>query len=217
MIVPVGHAFLLGGVAFGSLVMCITGSKRVFPTAFYLGSLALFHFLEYFLQATHHPTSTSSSAFLLDHSQEYTMALVAALTELAVGSLLVPQLKTLFAFRLVGSGLVLGGMLMRVLAMATAASNFSHTLRSNLATEHALITHGIYRVVRHPSYAGFYLFVLGGQILLGNPVCGVLYALVLHKFFRDRICVEEQSLMRQYPKQYVEYRQRTWSGVPFLA
>jgi protein-S-isoprenylcysteine O-methyltransferase len=52
---------------------------------------------------------------------------------------------------------------------------------------HELVTNGVYSVFRHPSYTGYFYFSVGGQIFLGNVISSVLFAVVLVKFFRDRI------------------------------
>jgi len=41
--------------------------------------------------------------------------------------------------------------------------------------------------MRHPSYAGFFAWALGTQILLGNPIGTVVFAVVLWRFFSQRI------------------------------
>jgi protein-S-isoprenylcysteine O-methyltransferase len=53
--------------------------------------------------------------------------------------------------------------------------------------DHVLITSGIYRYIRHPSYFGFFYWALGTQLLLENPFSFVAYALVLWKFFSHRV------------------------------
>lgn len=40
---------------------------------------------------------------------------------------------------------------------------------------------------RHPSYAGFFYWALGTQLLLGNPLSALVFAVVLWRFFSRRI------------------------------
>ena len=62
--VPALYAFLLGSIASGSLLIAFlrleASSAHMQPFAAYIGSLALFHFLEYYWQAKYHPTTTTS-------------------------------------------------------------------------------------------------------------------------------------------------------------
>lgn len=52
--------------------------------------------------------------------------------------------------------------------------------------EHQLVTDGVYAWFRHPSYAGFYYWALGTQIVLQNPISFVGFAIVLGRFFYTR-------------------------------
>ena len=64
--VPALYAFLLGSITSGSLLIAFlrldasSASPHIQPFAAYLGSLALFHFLEYYWQAKYHPSTTTS-------------------------------------------------------------------------------------------------------------------------------------------------------------
>ena len=82
---------------------------------------------------------------------------------------------------------------------------------------HRLVTTGVYSVLRHPSYCGWFWWSLGTQVLLANPVCLFLYALLSWRFFRDRIPFEEATLGAFYPREYPSYRARTHVGTPFIS
>lgn len=43
------------------------------------------------------------------------------------------------------------------------------------------------RFVRHPSYLGFFIWSIGTQVLLVNPICTVGYAIVTWRYFAQRI------------------------------
>lgn len=101
--------------------------------------------------------------------------------------------------------------------MVDAGACFSHEIANEKLPSHCLITTGIYQHVRHPSYAGFYLWAMGTQLLLGNLGCFVGYVYVLHRFFAERVEVEEEHLERFFPGEYEAYRARCYSGIPFVA
>lgn len=79
------------------------------------------------------------------------------------------------------------GQVVRSLAMAQAGSNFNHTVQVERREGHTLVTHGVYAVLRHPSYFGFFWWGIGTQLMLGNVVSLLGYAVVLWKFFSHRI------------------------------
>lgn len=115
-----------------------------------------------------------------------------------------------------GLVLALMGQLMRTLAMQTAKSNFKHQVATEREDGHQLVTHGIYGWCRHPSYLGFFLWAMGTQLLLVNPVCLLAYCWVLMRFFTERIEHEEAALLVFFGDNYKRYKQRTWSGLPFV-
>lgn len=140
----------------------------------------------YPLQLTTRPT-VLDVAFLLNHSREYHIALVGSWIEFWIEFFFTPSWKLHSSVLLAGLAIVFLGQAFRIAAMWTAASNFSHRIEYQKRQEHVLVTHGVYRFVRHPSYLGWFAWTIGSQVLLGNPVCGIGYTIVSWGFFRDRI------------------------------
>lgn len=146
------------------------------------------------------------------------MAALAAWTEFWVELLLFPSLKTRGYFTLlVGTLLLVSGQACRIIAMHTAREHFSHMIMETRTQGHQLVTHGIYAHLRHPSYFGWFWWVVGTQLMLCNPVCTVAYTFVSWKFFASRIKYEEGSLCQFYPQEYPAYRRRTRVGIPLIA
>ena len=124
------------------------------------------------------------------------------------------------------------GQGVRTTAMAQAGANFNHVMQMKKKEGHVLVTDGVYKWLRHPSYFGFFWWGLGSQVVLGNTICLVGYAVVLWRFFRLRIrskysgiqrhydrtdwlVEEEKSLIGFFAMDYVRYRDRTVVGIPF--
>ena len=118
-------------------------------------------------------------------------------------------------FQFAGLILIGFGILLRSMAMITAGASFSHDIKENLGKGHKLVKEGVYGICRHPSYLGFFAFAIGGQVALGNIFSTIVFFLVLQKFFRERVTIEEAILINTYPKEYEEYKKGTWSGIPF--
>jgi len=74
-----------------------------------------------------------------------------------------------------------------------------------------------YKILRHPSYVGFYYWSVGTQLLLGNALHTVLFAIAAWMFFRRRIPFEEEALVQLFPEEYPAYVKQTWIGIPFLS
>lgn len=113
-----------------------------------------------------------------------------------------------------GSLMVAGGIAIRALAIRTCGQLFSHYIETS--SPRTLVTHGIYSWCRHPSYLGFFVYVAGMEILLGNVVSGPVCLAVLIYFFWRRIQVEEAFLHRLYGPAYAEYLARVRAVVPFF-
>jgi len=183
----------------------------------YFGLLCLFHFLEFFTTAVRQPTSLGYSSFVVNHSTSYTVAALASWVEFWLESLLLRGAFKHNATCLgVGLALVLGGQAVRTWAMWSCGEHFDHQIMERRKEGHKLVTGGIYAVLRHPSYFGWFYWSVGTQVLLGNPVCAVLYAVASWQFFSNRIPYEEETLVSFYKQAYVDYMRNTWIGIPLV-
>jgi protein-S-isoprenylcysteine O-methyltransferase len=79
-----------------------------------------------------------------------------------------------------------------------------------------LIEAGPYRYIRHPSYSGALLSLLGCGLALGNwaSLCAGLCCLGFG--YAYRIPIEEAVLASTLGDVYKQYAKRTWRLVPFL-
>jgi len=80
---------------------------------------------------------------------------------------------------------------------------------------HALVTEGIYSVIRHPSYLGLIVGMLGWALAFRSGLGVVLTALIVPPLLA-RIRPEEALLASQFGTQYDAYRRRTARLVPGL-
>ncbi|GKZ85577.1 hypothetical protein AnigIFM56816_011545 [Aspergillus niger] len=190
---------------------------------FFLSSLSLFHFLEYYTTAAYNTHFATVSAYLLtSNGWAYNIAHGSAILECLLMHtyftarpvpLYLPSSLTTYQVA-VGLLLMVVGQTIRSVAMAQAGSNFNHTVQVTRREGHVLVTGGVYSVLRHPSYFGFFWWGLGTQLVLGNGVCFVAYAVVLWRFFSGRIWREEKFLVAFFGEEYERYRKRSWVGIP---
>jgi protein-S-isoprenylcysteine O-methyltransferase len=204
------RAFLLG-TSLGlttSLTLLLTVYRTPFwRIPFFVAALSLFHFLEFFVTARYNTPYATVKAFLLSsNGWAYNAAHGSALLECLISHYFWPGQSSLGRMLSVSGpfgsvslllvvGLVLTalGQVVRTLAMATAAGNFNHHVQVEHKAGHVLVKSGLYRFLRHPSYFGFFWWGLGTQLVLGNVVCFVGYAVVLWRFFATRI--KRESLL----------------------
>jgi protein-S-isoprenylcysteine O-methyltransferase Ste14 len=81
--------------------------------------------------------------------------------------------------------------------------------------EHRLVTNGLYGVIRHPSYLGLFVSVLGWGLAFRSGV-GVVIAVVMLVVLLARIKAEERLLSQNFGAEYDAYRARTWRLVPYV-
>lgn len=174
-----------------------------------------FHISEYFLAITIHGKRNVTLQSLLI-SKHYVLAMLFSLLEYLVEYSFCPGLKEYWWLSNLGLALVVIGEIIHKMAILTAGKAFTHRIKIHHEEHHKLITHGIYRFVRHPGYSGFLVWSVGTQIMLVNPVSTVAFALVVWHFFADRIPYEENYLRRFFGNEYGQYVQRVPSGIPFV-
>lgn len=200
---------------FGAFLLW-NGANHIKSFGIYLTLLSLFHFSEYMAIAICNPKTLSTDSYVINHSVHYTIAAVSSWIEFFVESHFFPGLKEHKLFWIVGTMICMAGEVLRKLAMVTASNNFTHLVQFDRNPEHKLIRHGIYSVMRHPSYVGWFWWSIGTQIALANPICTVLYTIASWKFFKDRIYVEEITLINFFGHEYIAYKKEVPTGVPLI-
>lgn len=78
---------------------------------------------------------------------------------------------------------------------------------------HELVTSGVYRVIRHPSYLGLLVNSLGWALAFRSGA-GVLLTALLIPPLLARIHAEERLLRTQFGGEYNAYCSRTWRLIP---
>ncbi|PNY23645.1 Protein-S-isoprenylcysteine O-methyltransferase [Tolypocladium capitatum] len=220
------RAFCLGIAAAGGAIatagVLLFTDSPAWRAPFFLFVLALFHFLEFWTTAEKNTLVASIDSFLLTANwPAYAIAHSAAFLECLLVSLLFPgrswaPLHSAPVLLALGLAMVAVGQVVRSVAMLEAGASFNHHVQTRKADSHTLVTTGIYSVSRHPSYFGFFYWGLGTQLVLGNVVCFFAYAAVLWTFFDGRIHVEEKKLIEFFHDDYVQYRRRVGTLIPFI-
>jgi protein-S-isoprenylcysteine O-methyltransferase Ste14 len=86
--------------------------------------------------------------------------------------------------------------------------------RHETAAHVPLETTGVYRLVRHPLYFGWALFVFGAPVMTGTRA---VFALISTLYLAIAIPFEERALIQVFGDAYRSYQQRTrWRMIPGL-
>lgn len=181
----------------------------------YVIAITSFHLSEFFVTAIFNPSVVTASSFVVNHSKTYTIAMLLSMSEFLVRLAFFPNSSSKVVM---GIGLVMAflSQCTRSIAMITCGSNFNHFIQQEKKKNHRLVTYGIYKYLRHPSYFGFYYWSIGTQLLLCNFLSASAFAAASWFFFNRRIPYEEQILLRLFPSEYPEYMSKSYIGIPMI-
>nr|XP_027095778.1 protein-S-isoprenylcysteine O-methyltransferase B-like isoform X1 [Coffea arabica] len=178
-------------------------------------AIVFFHGSEYVLaMAIHGKSSVTVKSLLI--SKSYILAMVCSLIEYLMEVYFFPGLKEHWWISNLGLAMVVIGEIIRKLAILTAGQAFTHLIKHYHQENHKLVTHGVYQFVRHPGYSGFFIWAVGTQFMLCNPLSTVAFAIVVWRFFALRIPYEEFYLRQFFGSEYEDYARRVPSGIPFV-
>ncbi len=124
------------------------------------------------------------------------------------------QIKLPSAVAFVGIILLYFGIALRVYSVWTLRKYF--TVSVEIKTGHKLIRKGPYRYVRHPSYSGSILSLIGMQIGLRSPVGFVASLVLAFLAYNYRIHVEEDAMADAFGTEYENYKKATKRIIPFI-
>ena len=117
------------------------------------------------------------------------------------------------AVRWLGVALFAGGGALRVWPVFLLGRRFSGLVA--IQPGHTLVTDGVYRVIRHPSYLGLVVNTLGWALAFRSGA-GVLLTVALIPPLLARIRAEEALLRAVFGGAYAAYCSRTWRLIPRL-
>ena len=92
-------------------------------------------------------------------------------------------------------------------AHSDLGANWSPTLE--MRKGHELVTHGVYRSIRHPMYASIWLFGLSQGLLLENWLAGWSAFATFAVMYFVRAPREERMMCEFFGEEYREYMKRT--------
>jgi protein-S-isoprenylcysteine O-methyltransferase Ste14 len=113
-----------------------------------------------------------------------------------------------------GLALVLLGSLIRVAAIHTLGKAFTATVQVD--ADHRLVQQGLYRHLRHPSYLGALLALIGVPVLFSAWWATAFTAVAMSFAYLRRIRLEERALLERHGTAYRDYRARTALVIPGL-
>jgi protein-S-isoprenylcysteine O-methyltransferase Ste14 len=106
------------------------------------------------------------------------------------------------------------GILIRWVSIRTLGRFFTTDIA--ISSGQHVVQQGLYRWIRHPSYLGGLLAVIGIGITMSNWLAMLLPVACLAAAYAYRIRIEEQALVRGLGPAYTAYMRRTWRLIPYI-
>lgn len=131
------------------------------------------------------------------------------LIRLRIGTSEIPGIRYPAAF--IGLSLLLMGTLVNVTGRVALGRNWGNQII--IYQDHKLVTRGVYRIVRHPLYAGLIWMFTGAALIFQNwaALASVIFIFYPAMYYRAKL--EENALVARFPD-YVDYRNRTGMFFP---
>ncbi|MDS0527054.1 isoprenylcysteine carboxylmethyltransferase family protein [Clostridium sp. SHJSY1] len=114
----------------------------------------------------------------------------------------------------IGTIFIVAGVFLRIYSVWTLGKFF--TLSVQVTSEQKIIQTGPYKYLRHPSYSGSILSLIGISFCFRNIIGIILTIAIIAIIYKYRIRVEEKMLEKTFSDSYKEYKKRTKKIIPFI-
>ena len=181
----------------------------------YLITLSIYHYTEFFSELLFHFKDLQRDAFLIYENKKWVIATLASFIETLLGTYFFHKYKNIKILFFIGLLMTIVGQYFRIAALFTGKHNFTHKIQLRKRKNHVLVKEGVYKICRHPSYFGFFIWSVGIEIMCVNPLCTIAFSYILFIFFKKRIEIEEEYLIRFFGMEYIIYRRDVGTIIPF--
>ncbi len=114
----------------------------------------------------------------------------------------------------IGLFLIIIGLIIRWASILQLKKAF--TVDVAIGTEQKLKTDGLYKVIRHPSYLGLLLIMVGFSIAMNSLISILLVTIPMFLAIHYRIIVEEKALTVGFGEAYKSYKTKTKRLIPWI-
>jgi len=112
----------------------------------------------------------------------------------------------------IGILFIIGGLIIRWMAILQLGNSFTVDVAITNAAK--LKTDGIYTHIRHPSYSGMLLVVVGFSATMNSLYSVIVFVVPVFAALIYRISVEEKVLINEFGDSYLTYKVETKRLIP---
>lgn len=123
-------------------------------------------------------------------------------------------INSLSAWAITGAFLLITGTMFRLYAIYTLGKYFTATVQ--IMDEHKIVKTGPYKLLRHPSYTGAFVAMLGCAIFLQSVSGIIIFGIGMLFVYHLRIKTEEKTLLQNFGTAYSNYCNSTWKMFPWI-
>ncbi len=123
-------------------------------------------------------------------------------------------LRPFTVLRHAGTALIVLGIAVRCGAVWQLRKYFTANL--GVQPGQKIIKTGLFRLIRHPAYAGDMICFLGVGLAFSHPVSSALAVILPFAAFLYRMRLEEKILIRSFGSGYRDYMKKTARIIPFI-
>jgi len=114
----------------------------------------------------------------------------------------------------IGLFIILIGFIIRWASILQLKKAF--TVDVAIGTEHKLKTDGMFKIIRHPSYLGLLLIMVGFSICMNSLISSIIVIVLMFLVILYRIVVEERVLTEEFGDTYKTYKSQTKRLIPWI-
>ncbi len=117
-------------------------------------------------------------------------------------------------FFVFGIVFMISGIILRQLSIVVLGRFFSPTLGTQKGQ--SVVSNSPYRYIRHPSYSGMYLILLGIGLVFQSWVSFIVILVICGLSIGYRIEAEEKMLISSLGVEYIDYMKKTKMIIPYI-
>ncbi len=116
--------------------------------------------------------------------------------------------------RYIGLGVYILGFTLRYIAAITLGKHFTRDI--NVDESMRLVSHGVYKILRHPLYLGLFLLVSGVPLFFANYFALIIAIFSMFGVLNRRMKLEEAAMERLLQDNYRNWKRTRYRFIPFI-
>ncbi len=117
------------------------------------------------------------------------------------------------SFGYFGLVILIAGFLLRQYSIYVLGRFFIPVVKK--LENHEIVQKGPYKYLRHPSYTGLFLELIGTAFSFANLISIIIVLIFFVPAILYRINIEEKFLLKNF-EEYKFYKEKTWKLIPFI-